>query len=158
MHIIFPKGGRRGGDDHVEEKGNSNEITIRGSKQGAGAAKKELVDLIAYEQENGNLVTFTVSVKSLPRILGKGGVQVNQIKDETAVTVDIDQAGDDAVTASITLRGTKAGTQEAKKKILAIAKEVDDESRMTIEIPRAFHTTLIGSGGSSSAFLVLSQL
>lgn len=151
VRINFPKD-RKNSDDADDKSGNPNEITIRGGKTGAAAAKKELVDLIEYEKENGNVVVFTVSVKSLPRILGKAGAQVIQIKEETNVSVDVDQADDDAVTATITLRGTKAGTASAKSMILAIAKEVDDEARLTIEIPRTFHTTLIGSGGSSSEF------
>lgn len=130
----------------------STDITIRGGQKGASAAKKELVDLIEFTKEHGNVVTFTVSVKSLPRILGKAGAQINEIKEETLVSVDIDQQSDDAITAEVTLRGTKAGTQAAKTKILAIAKDVDGEARLTLDIPREYHTTLIGSGGSSSAF------
>ena len=131
----------------------SNDITIRGGQKGALAAKKELVDLIEFSKEHGNVVTFIVSVKSLPRILGKAGAQINEIKEETQVSIDIDQASDDAVTAEVTLRGTKAGTQAAKASILAIAKDVDGEARLTLDIPREYHTTLIGSGGQSSQFL-----
>lgn len=111
--------------------------------------------LIAYEQENGNVVTFTVSVKALPRILGKAGSQVNQIKEDTGVqSVDVDQQGDEATSATVTLRGTKSGTKKAREAIEAIAKEVDNEARFTIQIPREYHTTLIGSGGSSIRELI----
>lgn len=143
VRINFPKG-----DDA------SNDIVIRGGQKGASAAKKELVDLIEFNKEHGNVLTFTVSVKSLPRILGKAGAQINEIKEETLVTVDIDQASDDAITAEVTLKGTKAGTQAAKAAILAIAKDVDGEARLTLDIPREYHTTLIGSGGSSSESFV----
>ena len=108
--------------------------------------------MIDYEKENGNILAFVVSTKSLPRILGKGGLSINAIKEETNVAVDVQQASDDAPTSTISLRGTKAGTQAAKILILAIAHEVDDETTVTLEIPRQFHTTLIGSGGSNSAY------
>ncbi|KAM0748974.1 hypothetical protein T439DRAFT_58756 [Meredithblackwellia eburnea MCA 4105] len=138
VHINFPRSDEPGTD-----------IVIRGPQKGATAAKKELVDLIEFSKEHGHVVTFTVSVKSLPRILGKGGASINEIKEETQVSVDIDQESDEAATAEVTLRGTKAGTAKAKTLIQAIAKDVDDEARLTVEIPREFHTTLIGSGGSN---------
>ncbi|KAK4705915.1 hypothetical protein P7C70_g280, partial [Phenoliferia sp. Uapishka_3] len=143
VRINFPKAGD-----------SSNDITIRGGQKGASAAKKELVDLIDFSKEHGQVVTFTVSVKSLPRVLGKAGATINEIKEDNQVTVDIDQASDDAITAEVTLRGTKAGTQAAKAAILAIAKDVDGEARLTLDIPREFHTTLIGSGGSSIRDLI----
>ena len=159
VRINFPRDGRKGGDDDETPRNNgasSNEITIRGGKKGAADAKGELVALIAYEQENGNVVTFTVSVKALPRILGKAGSQVNQIKEDTGVqSVDVDQQGDEATTATVTLRGTKSGTKKAREAIEAIAKEVDNEARFTIQIPREYHTTLIGSGGSSIRELIV---
>ena len=150
VRIDFPKDRKNDEDASDAPRGNPNEITIRGPKKGAEAAKKELVDLIDYEKENGNILAFVVSTKSLPRILGKGGLSINAIKEETNVAVDVQQASDDAPTATISLRGTKTGTQAAKTLILAIAHEVDDETTVTLEIPRHFHTTLIGSGGSNS--------
>lgn len=151
VRINFPKDGKKSNGEGVE-KTNPNEITIRGGKRGAESAKKELVDLMDYEKENGNTVTFAVSTKSLPRILGKAGAQINEIKDETSTTIDIDQEGD-ASTAGVTVRGTKTGIAKAKLLILAIAAEVDDEAILTVEIPKTLHTTLIGSGGASSAYL-----
>lgn len=156
VRINFPRDGRKGGNADDDDSprpsaSNSNEITIRGPKKGADAAKGELVALIAYEQENGNVVTFTVSTKALPRILGKGGASINQIKDDTGVaSVDVDQENDDSPTSTITVRGTKSATKKAQDAILAIAKEVDSEARFTVNVPKEYHTTLIGAGGSSS--------
>lgn len=145
VKINFPKAGKTG--EGVVEK---SEIVIRGGKKGAEAARKELVDLMDYEKENGNVLSFPVVAKALPRILGKAGASINAIKEETGVnSIDVDQE-DDSETANIILKGTRKGTAAAKALILAIAKEVEDEARLTIEIPRAYHTTLIGSGGSSS--------
>lgn len=96
-----------------------------------------------------------MSVKSLPRILGKAGATINEIKDDNNVQIDVDQAGDAATTANISIRGTKADIAKAKTAIQAIAKEVDDEARLTISIPREYHTTLIGSGGSAIRDLII---
>jgi polyribonucleotide nucleotidyltransferase len=107
-----------------------------------------------YEKENGNSISFTVTTKSLARIVGKAGAQINEIKDETMTTIDIDQQEDDSPTAIVSVRGTKAGIKKAQALIMAIAKEVDDETTLTVEIPKSFHTTLIGAGGANSESLL----
>ncbi|GAA5935504.1 Scp160p [Sporobolomyces koalae] len=157
VRINFPRNNAKSSDDQPSGSAtsSSSEIVIRGPSKGAQAAKGELVDLISYEKEHGNTVSFTVSVKALPRILGRGGAQINSIKDETGVaSVDVDQESPEDQEATITLRGTKASIKSARQEIEKIAKEVDDEARIEIEIPKEYHTTLIGSGGSSIRDLI----
>ncbi|GAA5910318.1 hypothetical protein JCM5296_000557 [Sporobolomyces johnsonii] len=158
--INFPRDGRKPStpspeDDAPLSSSSSNEIVIRGPSKGAQAAKGELVALIEYEKEHGNTVAFSVPVKALPRILGRGGAQVNQIKDDTGVaSVDVDQESPEATTATVTLRGTKGAIKKAREAVEAIAKEVQDEARIELDVPKEFHTTLIGSGGSSIRDLI----
>lgn len=132
------------------------EITIRGPSAGAKAAKGELVSLIEYEKEHGNTLSFSVPSKALGRILGRGGENVNRIKDDTGVaSLDINDSagqGKGEGEATITLRGTKGSIKKAREEIEKVGKEVEDEKRVEVEIPKEFHTVLIGSGGSSSAF------
>lgn len=76
---------------------------------------------------------------------------MNQIKDDTGVaSVDVDQESPEAEEATISLRGTKTSIKNARAEIEKIAKEVSNEARIEMEIPKEYHTTLIGSGGSSS--------
>ncbi|GAA5925903.1 hypothetical protein JCM1841_004035 [Sporobolomyces salmonicolor] len=159
VRINFPRDGRKPStaapEDDAPSSSSSNEIVIRGPSKGAQAAKGELVALIEYEKEHGNTVAFSVPVKALPRILGRGGAQVNQIKDDTGVaSVDVDQESPEATTATVTLRGTKSAIKKAREAVEAIAKEVQDEARIELEVPKEFHTTLIGSGGSSIRDLI----
>ncbi|GAA5905478.1 hypothetical protein JCM8208_004292 [Rhodotorula glutinis] len=149
VRINFPRGNAKGDDASPQE------ISIRGPTKGAKAAQGELVALIEYEKEHGNVASFTVAVKALPRILGRGGSQVNQIKDDTGVaSLDVDQESSDSTTATITLRGTKSSIKKAREAVEKIAQEVQDELRLELDIPREFHTTLIGSGGSSIRDLI----
>lgn len=156
VRINFPKDARRGDQAaSAPSTPSSSEITIRGPSKGAKAAQGELVALIEYEKEHGNVSVFEVAVKALPRILGRGGSQVNQIKDDTGVaSVDVDQRSQEATTATITLRGTKTAIKDARKAIETIANEVQDELRLELDIPREYHMTLIGSGGSNIRDLV----
>ncbi|GAA5992281.1 hypothetical protein JCM10908_000405 [Rhodotorula pacifica] len=156
VRINFPRDGRKADDaSSAPSTPSSSEITIRGPSKGAKAAQGELVALIEYEKEHGNTSVFEVPVKALPRILGRGGAQVNQIKDDTGVaSVDVDQKSQEAATATITLRGTKSAIKKAREAIEAIANEVQDELRLELDIPREYHMTLIGSGGSNIRELI----
>ncbi|GAA6056085.1 hypothetical protein JCM3770_001962 [Rhodotorula araucariae] len=152
VRINFPRGGK-GADDSAPA--TPQEITIRGPSKGAKAAQGELVALIEYEKEHGNVVSFSVPVKALPRILGRGGSQVNQIKDDTGVaSLDVDQETSESTTATVTLRGTKSAIKKAREAVEKIALEVQDELRLELDVPREYHTTLIGSGGSSIRELI----
>ncbi|GAA5859930.1 hypothetical protein JCM8547_004392 [Rhodosporidiobolus lusitaniae] len=154
VRILFPRDVRKGADG-VASTPSPGEITIRGPSKGAQAAKGELIALIDYEKEHGNVLEFDVPVKALPRILGRGGSQVNQIKDDTGVaSLDVDQATPESTTATITLRGTKASIKKAREAVEVIAKEVQDEVRLELDIPKELHTVLIGSGGSAIRELI----
>ena len=157
VRINFPRDGRKADDasSSAPSTPSSSEITIRGPSKGAKAAQGELVALIEYEKEHGNTSVFEVPVKALPRILGRGGTQINHIKDDTGVaSVDVDQKSQEATTATITLRGTKSAIKKAREAIEAIANEVQDELRLELDIPREYHMTLIGSGGSNIRELI----
>ncbi|GAA5902057.1 hypothetical protein JCM6882_000178 [Rhodosporidiobolus microsporus] len=153
VRINFPRDARKG--DDAPSTPSAAEITVRGPSKGAQAAKAELVALIDYEKEHGNTVSFEVSVKAVPRILGRGGSQINQIKDDTGVaSLDVDQQSSDATSATVTLRGTKAAIKKAREAVEKIANEVQDEARISVDIPKEYHQTLIGSGGSSIRDLI----
>ncbi|BGP17131.1 hypothetical protein JCM10213_005247 [Rhodosporidiobolus nylandii] len=155
VRVNFPRDGRKSADDSAPSTPSSAEITVRGPSKGAQAAKSELVALIEYEKEHGNTVSFEVAVKALPRILGRGGSQINQIKDDTGVAaLDVDQESPEATTATITLRGTKSSIKKAREAVEKIAEEVQDEARLEIDIPREYHRTLVGAGGSSIRDLI----
>ena len=87
----------------------------------------ELVELAAYEQENNHQGSMTVSTRSIPRILGKSGSTINQIRDDTGAQIDVEREDKGAETASISLRGSKKAVEAAKKAIQAVAAEVDAE-------------------------------
>ncbi|UZJ52571.1 hypothetical protein CBS101457_001891 [Exobasidium rhododendri] len=156
VRINFPSQGE--GGKNSEQK--SDEIVIKGGKKGVEGAKAELLELIEYEKENNNVITVPVSSKSIARIMGKGGANVNRIRDETDAQIDVDREdggknGQEGTT-SIRLRGTKAAIAAAKKEILAVAADVDSEASYSIQIPAKFHGQLIGPGGQNLRDIIAS--
>ncbi|PWN90372.1 hypothetical protein FA10DRAFT_266856 [Acaromyces ingoldii] len=144
VRINFPSQSANG-----EAKQKADEVILKGGKKGVEAAKAELLELIEYEKEHNNVVLVPVSTKSIARIMGKGGANVNRIRDETEAQVDVDKESEGAETTTIKLRGTKKAIAAAKAEILAVAAEVDAEASFTLTIPAKFHAQLIGPQGSN---------
>ncbi|PWN46954.1 hypothetical protein IE53DRAFT_382491 [Violaceomyces palustris] len=132
-----------------------DEVIIKGGKKGVEGAKAELLELLDYEKEHNNVITLTVSTKSIARIMGKGGATINKIRDETDAQVDVDRQDDDKQTTAIKLRGTKRAISAAKEAIMAIADEVDAEASYTLHIAPEHHGLLIGPQGQNIRDLII---
>ncbi|KAE8214351.1 hypothetical protein CF327_g2221 [Tilletia walkeri] len=135
----------------------ADEVTLRGGKKGVESAKAELLELVDYEKENNNTLTFDVLAKSIPRIVGKGGQTVSQIRDDTNAQIDIDRESENNKegTVQIKVRGTKKAIAAAKAAILDLAAEAEDEATFKLDIPASAHGELIGPGGSAIRDLVI---
>lgn len=142
VRIRFPKNGEE-----------TNEIVLRGPSKGVAKAKEEILDLVNYEIENSHSQTVSVPVKSLPRIIGRGGEFINDIKDSTNTRIDVKQEKSDNTDESgevdIEIVGTKSGVKEAASKIQAIVAEFQDTVVEHIEVNPKFHGALIGPGGQT---------
>lgn len=151
VRINFPS--QSANDDAKGDKPQKpDEVVIKGGKKGVEGAKSELLELIEYEKENNNVINVPVSTKSIARIMGKGGANVNRIRDETGAQIDVDRedaSGNANDTTNIRLRGTKSAIAAAKAAVLAVAADVDSESSYAVSIPSRFHAQLIGPGGQN---------
>ncbi|EJD52559.1 hypothetical protein AURDEDRAFT_111219 [Auricularia subglabra TFB-10046 SS5] len=154
VKITFPRESDENGEGKTREQLKSDEVLVKGGKKGVADTKKELMDAVEYEKEQNNALKFTVPTRSVPRILGKAGSQINEIKDATGAQIDIDKADDGAIT-NVTVRGSKTAIVEAKAAILRIASEVDDEVTETIKIESRFHRTIIGARGQGLKDLIV---
>ena len=112
------------------------------------------MELIDYERENNNTATISVSAKAVPRILGKQGIQINEIAAETGATIELDRNGDKN---TILIRGNKTAIAAAKKLIAGIAKETDEEAVIEMRVDRSLQSNLIGKGGQNSQYRLQTQ-
>ena len=110
---------------------------------------------VEFEKESNNVIKFTVPSRAVPRILGRGGASINDIKDSTSTQIDVDKAEDsDGTLTRITIRGTKENINAAKKAILEIADQVHEEATAIVPIENKYHRALIGGGGQGLRDLV----
>jgi len=152
VKITFP---RQNSEDKTREQLKSDEVLVKGGKKGVAGAKAELLEALEYEKENNHTLEFTVPSRSVARILGRGGANINDIKDETNTHIDLEKGNKDAgSTSTITVRGTKKGIAAAKAAILAIAEQVQEETTDTVIIESKFHRSIIGAGGQDLKNLI----
>ncbi|KAI0912029.1 putative RNA binding effector protein Scp160 [Ustulina deusta] len=168
VHINFPKTTKPGKDDEsvadaASEAGKPrrqqgpDEVTIRGPKKGADAARDEIFSLYQYLQEHSFTETIAVQQKQLPSLIGSGGAAMDELRQTTGARVDIPNDRNETPDAvvEITIRGSKQQVTSAKK-ILEEKKAIfDDTISKTLEVDRKWHKNLIGPGGSTLRDIVI---
>jgi predicted PilT family ATPase len=156
VKITFPRHAGDGGEQKTREQLKSDEVLIRGGRKGVAGAKSELLDAVEYEKETNNTLKFTVPTRSVARILGRGGANINEIKDDTNCShIDLERGSDEVnSTSTITLRGTKKDIAAAKAAILAIADQVQEEVTESVTIESRYHRSIIGAGGQGLKDLI----
>ncbi|KAI9292692.1 hypothetical protein K502DRAFT_294937 [Neoconidiobolus thromboides FSU 785] len=163
VFIKFPASIKSISDNENEEENDKqapkvqigkDELLIKGGKRGVSEAKAEIMEIVEFERENNNKVNFKVAKRFLPHILGRNGININLIKDETNTRIDIDKKEESEGESDITILGTKSGIKEAQKRILKIVSEMEQKVTEQVIIPNKFHSNLIGPGGSRIRQLV----
>ncbi|KAG9044980.1 hypothetical protein FS837_007206 [Tulasnella sp. UAMH 9824] len=151
VKIYFPRDGDHGKGRDLRD----NEVLVKGGRKGVGAAKAELLELVEFEKANNLVVKFEVPTKAISRILGKGGVSINEIKTNTGASIDVEKEESSPGKSSITVRGTGDQTKDAKAAIMAIASEVGDETTEILYIEPQYHRNFIGKGGETLRQLII---
>lgn len=152
VKITFPRQSAENGEGRTREQLKSDEVLVKGGKKGVAGAKAELLEAAEYEKESNNVLKFTVPSRSIARILGKGGVTINEIKDDTGAQIDVVKT-DDLIT-NISVRGTKAAVSTAKAAILAISDQHGEEATVNVVVESKFHRNIIGAGGQGLKELI----
>ncbi|CAG8712684.1 13950_t:CDS:2, partial [Cetraspora pellucida] len=155
VHIRFPKtkDSNEDGEDDLTDAQKSDEVIVKGGKKGVNDAQTELMDLLDYERDHDNSENFKIPTQFLPHIVGKNGVKITEIKDETKTRIDLGQAepSDDdpnQQVVNVVVYGTKSDIKKAKELILGIVKEFENQTTITMNIDPQYHKYLIGPAGS----------
>ncbi|KAK2464263.1 hypothetical protein APHAL10511_003720 [Amanita phalloides] len=146
VKITFPRS-TEGFEGKTREQLKPDEVLVKGGKKGVAGAKSELVDAYEFEKESNHVLKFAIPTRAVARVLGKSGASINEIEDNTGAQIDIDKVTARSEVTSITVRGTKEATDNAKASILAIAEQVKEETTVVILIENKYHRTIIGAGG-----------
>ncbi len=165
VHIRFPREDSSNvGGNNTENPKSLDEVVVRGPSKGSNKVKEELTELLKFEVENGNVKVLHVPTKSLARIIGKQGENINNIKDSTGTSIQVEQKEDnendegkenDFDQSTIEITGTKSGIKEAESKIMAIVKEIQDFTSEFIEVDPKHYGAIVGKEGSTMREIIV---
>ncbi|GMM58196.1 Scp160 protein [Maudiozyma humilis] len=138
---------------HINFPRTSEIVTIRGPSRGVKAAYEEMKNLLDFEQENGHKVVMQVPAEHVPRVIGKNGDNINDIRAEFGVELDfLQNQKDEAVKSSgmidLEITGTRTAIKEAQAKVEQIVKEAADYTNESMTVDHKYHRVIVGAGGS----------
>ncbi|CAI4061088.1 hypothetical protein N7582_001794 [Saccharomyces uvarum] len=131
---------------------NSEIVTIRGPSRGVNKAHEELKALLDFEMENGYKMIINVPAEHVPRVIGKNGDNINDIRAEYGVEMDFLQKSTDPKVqetgeVELEITGSRQSIKDAAKRVESIVAEASDFITEVLKIDRKHHKSIVGSGG-----------
>jgi len=135
VQIIFPDAGQ-----------NSDLVKLRGPKDEVDACHKYLQKFAKTLLENNHQIKVTIFKQLLKHVIGKNGTNINKIRAETDVRIDM-KTSDAEGLDEITITGKKENCEKAKARIESIQNELANITEVEIIIPAKYHKSIIGQNG-----------
>lgn len=124
---------------HVEF--TENRIKIEGPPEEVEKAQNEL-EIVTKDFVNKlTFVEMNVDPKFYKHIIGKSGANVNRLKEETGVVINIDDAN------RIRIEGTHQGVAQARRTLTEMVEKLENEKEKDVNIDQRHYRTIIGSKG-----------
>ena len=171
VRVQFPRSVNNGHDDdgsvvNGSDAGQRNarpnqapdEVIVRGPKKGADAAKEELESLLKWTIDNSHSGTVSVAQNQLPSLIGAGGREMENIRQQTGARIDVPgsrEAASPSGRAEIKIKGTKKQVEDAKALLSQRAKVFDDTTTRTIDVDKKHHRAIIGPSGELPPLVIL---
>ncbi|XP_071446747.1 vigilin [Hetaerina americana] len=129
---------------HVEFTEKDERIKIEGPPEEVDEAQKaleakvnDLVSRLVFDE-------ITVDPKFYKHIIGKSGANVNRMKEETGVTINI---GEKNGNNYIRIEGDKNGVAKAKKELEDMVHKLENEKEKDLIIDQRYYRSIIGAKG-----------
>jgi len=123
----------------------SDIVKLRGPKKDVDDCGKYFTRVVKELQESSFQVKVPIFKQFHKFIIGKGGVNIKRIRDETETRIDLPDSGSDSDMIAIT--GKKPNVNKAVAEIQKIQNEMANITSKEIKIPAKIHNTMIGAGG-----------
>jgi polyribonucleotide nucleotidyltransferase len=106
--------------------------------------------LLQYVKDHSFTASVSVAQSQLPSLIGTGGKEMEAMRLETGAQIDVpnskDAVGPDG-RVQISIKGSKADVEAAKRIIEAKSKTFDDTVTRNLEVDRKHHRFIIGPQG-----------
>ncbi|KAM8890070.1 high density lipoprotein binding protein a [Synchiropus picturatus] len=130
---------------HIEFTEGEDKITLEGPTKDVQMAQTQIEAIVTDLVSRMDYTEISVDPKFHRHLIGKGGVNINRIKELHKVTVRIPP--DNEKSNLIRIEGDPQGVQEAKKELLELASRMENERTKDLIIEQRFHRAIIGQKG-----------
>ena len=126
---------------HVEFTDKEGGIKLEGPPEEVEKATEKLTEMIDDMQKRLTFDEWQVDPQYYKHIIGKSGSNINRIRNDTGVLINISE------TNLIRLEGSKEGVSEAKRQLNEMITKMQNETERDINIDTRFHRSIIGTKG-----------
>uniref|UniRef100_A0A8D3D2J5 Vigilin n=1 Tax=Scophthalmus maximus TaxID=52904 RepID=A0A8D3D2J5_SCOMX len=130
---------------HIEFTEGEDRITLEGPTKDVQMVQSQIEAIVLDLVSRMDYTEISVDPKFHRHLIGKGGVNINRIKELHKVTVRIPP--DNEKSNLIRIEGDPQGVQEAKKELLELASRMENERTKDLIIEQRFHRAIIGQKG-----------
>ncbi|KAM8746099.1 high density lipoprotein binding protein a isoform 2-T2 [Acanthopagrus schlegelii] len=130
---------------HIEFTEGEDRITLEGPTKDVQMVQSQIEAIVTDLVSRMDYAEISVDPKFHRHLIGKGGVNINRIKELHKVTVRIPP--DNEKSNLIRIEGDPQGVQEAKKELLELASRMENERTKDLIIEQRFHRAIIGQKG-----------
>nr|BAN20317.1 high density lipoprotein binding protein [Riptortus pedestris] len=130
---------------HVQFTEKEDKITIEGPPEEVEQARNKLNELTAEMVNKLTYTTLTVDPKYYKHIIGKNGANVNRLKEQTGVVINISDTEQNV----IRIEGDKNGVAQAKQELEDMISKMELEKEKDVIIECKYHRALIGQKGEN---------
>lgn len=120
-------------------------VKIRGPKLDVDRCHKYLMKLAKELDESNHVIEVPIYKQFHKFIIGRGGVNIRKIREETQTRIDLPSEGDD--NEVITITGKKENVEIARDMIKKKQNEMSHIVEEELVIPPKYYNFLIGTGG-----------
>lgn len=131
VSIVFP-----------DATNKSDIVNLRGDKKEVDKLYTVMSKLVKELQESNYQDTVSIFKEYYKHIIGKNGVNINRIRDETQTRIELPAKGD----GRITVIGKKANVDKAIAQLNKIQNELASIVTTEVTIPNRIHTRLLSNG------------
>jgi len=130
---------------HIEFTEGEDKITLEGPTKDMQMVQSQIEAIVTDLVSRMDYTEISVDPKFHRHLIGKGGANINRIKDLHKVSVRIPP--DNEKSCLIRIEGDPQGVQEAKKELLELASRMENERTKDLIIEQRFHRAIIGQKG-----------
>lgn len=121
-----------------------DKIKLEGDPENVDKAAAYITDIVRNYEKNYTFVVMTVNPSYYKHIIGKAGANVNRLKDDLKVNINIEEGQN-----NIRIEGPKEGVKQAQLELQEKIDKLENEKSKDVIVDRRLHRSIIGAKGET---------